>query len=56
MKHALENDRRTTQAPAAEEDAYWLGGEALVVPLWDAFDEASAGNESGWDDPSWKVL
>jgi hypothetical protein len=61
MKHALENDRRTTrmQAPAgaaADDDAYWLGGEALVVPLWDAFDEASADAGSGWDDPSWKVL
>lgn len=61
MKHALENDRRSApmQAPAgaaADDDAYWLGGEALVVPLWAAFDEAPAGDESGWDDPSWKVL
>jgi len=60
MKHALDNDRRGMRmdAPsqAAEEEAYWLGGEALVVPPWAAFDEIAGGDESGWDDPSWKVL
>jgi|GEM_PF-4945250 hypothetical protein len=56
-RNAQETERRsarTAQARSAGEDAYWLGGEALVVPAWAGADAAA--DEPGWDDPAWRTL